>query len=185
MVLWPFFLLIAVIIKTESRGPVFFRQRRVGKDKRQFFIIKFRTMLSETPKDTPTHLLLNPDAFITRSGRVLRKTSIDELPQIFNILKGEMSIVGPRPALWNQSDLITERDLFGANALLPGLTGWAQVNGRDELAIAEKARYDGEYVRRIGFLFDVRIFFMTLYRVVSREGVKEGTNAGAPPETGK
>ena len=139
IILWPVFLILALIIKLESSGPVFFKQQRVGKDKKHFNILKFRTMRSGTPKDMPTHLLQNPDAYITRSGKFLRRTSLDELPQIINIIKGEMSIIGPRPALWNQYDLIKERDMYRANDIYPGLTGWAQINGRDEVPIEIKA----------------------------------------------
>ncbi|WP_443659356.1 sugar transferase [Clostridium algidicarnis] len=174
IILSPLFILLAIIIKLDSKGPVFFKQKRVAKDKLYFNILKFRTMRVDTPKDMPTHMLNNPDAFITRLGRFLRKTSLDELPQIINILKGEMSIVGPRPCLWNQYDLIAERDKYGANNIHPGLTGWAQVNGRDELPIDVKAKLDGEYVKRMNFTFDVKIFFMTIFRVIKSEGVKEG-----------
>ena len=139
----PLFLAIIVVIKIDSRGPIFFKQKRVGKDKEYFEILKFRTMRVDAPKDSPTHLLGDPERWITRAGRVLRRTSLDELPQLFNILKGDMSIVGPRPALWNQHDLIAERDKYGANDVLPGLTGWAQVHGRDELPIEVKAKLDG------------------------------------------
>ena len=144
LVLLPVFLVLAVAIKADSRGPVLFRQKRVGIHKNFFHILKFRTMRIDTPKDTPTHLLKNPESYITKVGRFLRKSSLDELPQIFNILKGDMAIVGPRPALWNQDDLIAERDKYGANDIRPGLTGWAQINGRDELSIAVKAKLDGE-----------------------------------------
>lgn len=181
IVLAPVFLILAVWIKMDSPGPVFFTQKRVGKDKTYFDILKFRTMRTDAPHDMPTHLLQNPEAFITKSGRFLRKTSLDELPQIINILKGEMSVVGPRPALWNQDDLIAERDKYGANAVMPGLTGWAQVNGRDELEIGEKARYDGEYVRHITFKMDVTCFLMTVGSVLRHKGVIEGgTGAMAP-----
>lgn len=166
--------IIAVFIKAESKGPVIFKQKRIGRDKKEFYIYKFRTMRSDTPKDMPTHLLSNPESFITKTGAFLRKTSLDELPQIFNILKGEMSIVGPRPALWNQYDLIELRDKNGSNALVPGLTGWAQINGRDELEIEEKARLDGEYVKKISFLFDIRCFFMTFICVLKKDGYVEG-----------
>ncbi|MEJ9161056.1 sugar transferase, partial [Paenibacillus graminis] len=145
LLLWPFFLIIAVIIKLTSKGPVLFKQKRLGKHKREFYILKFRTMRTDTPSDMPTHLLQDPDFFITSVGKFLRKTSLDELPQIINILKGEMSIIGPRPALWNQYDLIAERDKYRANDIKPGLTGWAQINGRDELTIEKKANLDGEY----------------------------------------
>lgn len=170
----PFFLLLIIAIKLDSRGPVFFRQKRVGIHKTHFNILKFRTMRVDTPGDTPTHLLENPERWITRVGRFLRKTSLDEIPQILNILKGDMSFVGPRPALWNQYDLIAERDKYGANDVPVGLTGWAQINGRDELEIIDKARLDGEYARRIGFLMDLRCFFGTFFSVLRGEGVIEG-----------
>lgn len=166
--------LIALWIKMDSPGPVFFRQKRVGREKTHFMILKFRTMRIDTPCDVPTHLLKNPYAYITRSGRFLRKTSLDELPQLINILKGEMSFVGPRPALWNQFDLIQRRDAAGANALRPGLTGWAQVNGRDELDIDVKARFDGEYARNLSFLMDARCVLRTLRDAFRGEGVVEG-----------
>ena len=174
ILLSPVLLIIALIIKLTSPGPVFFKQKRVGKNKTYFNILKFRTMRTDTPKDTPTHLLTNPDQYITPIGKVLRKTSLDELPQIINILKGDMSIIGPRPALWNQYDLIEERDRYGANDILPGLTGWAQINGRDELEIDVKARLDGEYVERMSFLFDCKCFFGTITSVLKHEGVVEG-----------
>jgi len=174
LLLWPLMLVIAILIKLDSKGPVFFRQKRIGKGKSEFFILKYRTMRIDTPKDIPTHLLSNPEAYITRVGRFLRKTSLDELPQIFNILKGEMSIVGPRPALWNQDDLIAERDKYGANDVVPGLTGWAQINGRDKLPIPEKARLDGEYVRQMGLGMDLKCFFKTIISVIKRDGVVEG-----------
>lgn len=174
IVLSPLFILLSLFIKLDSKGPVFFRQKRVGKNKEHFYILKFRTMRIDTPKDMPTHLLSDPEAFITRMGKFLRKTSLDELPQIINIIKGEMSIVGPRPALWNQYDLIAERDKYGANDLLPGLTGWAQINGRDELPIDVKAGLDGEYVRKVSFSMDVKCFFGTFISVVKRDGVVEG-----------
>ena len=174
LVLCPVFLLIALIIKLDSKGPVFFRQKRIGKHKKEFHILKFRTMRTDTPKDIPTHLLQNPDAFITKPGKLLRKSSLDELPQIINILRGEMSIIGPRPALWNQYDLIAERDKYGANDLFPGLTGWAQINGRDELPIEVKAKLDGEYVVRISFGFDVKVLIKTIASVIRSEGVGEG-----------
>lgn len=181
VVLAPVFLILAVWIKLDSPGPVFFTQKRIGKGKTHFHILKFRTMRMDAPHDMPTHLLQNPEAFITKSGRFLRKTSLDELPQVINILKGEMSIVGPRPALWNQDDLIAERDRYGANDVTPGLTGWAQVNGRDELEIEEKARYDGEYVRHITFKMDVTCFLMTIGSILRHKGVIEGgTGALAP-----
>ena len=174
ILLLPVLLIIALIIKLTSPGPVFFKQKRVGKNKTYFNILKFRTMRTDTPKDTPTHLLANPDQYITSIGKVLRKTSLDELPQIINILKGDMSIIGPRPALWNQYDLIKERDRYGANDILPGLTGWAQINGRDELEIDVKARLDGEYLERMSFLFDCKCFFGTITSVLKHEGVVEG-----------
>lgn len=203
-------LVIAVLIKVDSPGPVFFRQKRVGKGKGYFNILKFRTMYTDAPKDMPTHLLKNPDVMITRVGRVLRKTSLDELPQLFNILAGHMSIVGPRPALWNQDDLIEQRDRWyidrngelhylsagneeefstdhtwgengalntkteNVNDLRPGLTGWAQVNGRDELEISLKAAYDGEYLQRLSFGFDCRCILRTAKQVIRSEGVVEG-----------
>ena len=174
LLLWPLMLVIAILIKLDSKGPVFFRQKRIGKGKSEFFILKYRTMRIDTPKDIPTHLLSNPEAYITRVGRFLRKTSLDELPQIFNILKGEMSIVGPRPVLWNEDDLIAERDKYGANDVVPGLTGWAQINGRDELPIPEKARLDGEYVRQMGLGMDLKCFFRTIVSVFRSDGVVEG-----------
>lgn len=167
-------LLIAVAIKVESKGPVFFRQKRVGLHKEHFEILKFRSMRTDTPKDQPTHLLQNPEAYITKVGGFLRKTSLDELPQLLNILKGDMSFVGPRPALWNQYDLIEERDKYGANDVMPGLTGWAQINGRDELEIPVKAKLDGEYVQKCSFLFDCKCFFGTFKSVAKAEGVVEG-----------
>lgn len=167
-------LILAVAVKLDSRGPVFFRQRRLGLHKKPFLILKFRTMRIDTPRDMPTHLLQNPEQFITRTGRFLRKTSLDELPQLFNIFAGQMAIVGPRPALWNQEDLIAQRDQYGANDIRPGLTGWAQINGRDELEITEKARLDGEYVRNLSFLFDCKCFFGTIFKVLKRDGVVEG-----------
>ena len=168
------FLILCIAIKIESKGPVLFKQKRVGIHKRHFNILKFRTMRIDTPKDTPTHLLENPDQYITRVGKFLRKTSLDELPQLFNILVGHMAIIGPRPALWNQFDLIEERDKYGANDVRPGLTGWAQINGRDELEIPVKAKLDGEYVQRIGFGFDVKCFFGTITSVLRHDGVVEG-----------
>ena len=175
IVLFPFFCIFAIIIKLESKGPVFFKQKRIGKDKKNFYIYKFRTMRTDTPKDMPTHMLKNADSYITKSGKIFRKTSIDELPQIINILKGQMSIIGPRPALWNQEDLIEERDKYNANSIRPGLTGWAQVNGRDELEIPIKAKFDGEYVEKMSFLFDIKIFFKTIIKVFKHDGVVEGS----------
>lgn len=174
IILAPVFLVIIIAIKIDSKGPVLFEQRRVGIHKNHFCILKFRTMRIDTPKDTPTHLLENPDQWITKVGKFLRKTSLDELPQIINIFKGEMSIIGPRPALWNQYDLIDERDKYGANDVPVGLTGWAQINGRDELEIDVKARLDGEYVEKIGFLMDVRCFLGTIFSVLRSDGVVEG-----------
>lgn len=174
IVLSPVLIIISLIIKIDSKGPVFFKQKRVGKNKVYFEIYKFRTMYTDTPKDMPTHLLNNPDIFITKVGRFLRKTSLDELPQLFNIFKGEMAIVGPRPALYNQYDLISERDKYGANDIRPGLTGWAQINGRDELEIDEKARLDGEYAQNITIRMDLKCFFGTIISVLKHEGVVEG-----------
>ena len=174
LVLSPVYLLLALAIKIDDPGPVFFRQKRVGIHKTHFQILKFRTMKMETPGETPTHLLENPEQYITRVGRVLRKFSLDELPQIFQIFTGKMSVIGPRPALWNQFDLIAERDKYGANDVRPGLTGWAQINGRDELPIDVKARYDGEYVQNISFRFDCKCFFSTILSVVRHDGVVEG-----------
>ena len=174
IILLPFFILFAIIIKIESKGPVFFMQKRVGKNKKFFYIYTFRSMRSDTPKDMPTHMLQNAESYITKFGAFMRKTSIDELPQIINILKGDMSIIGPRPALWNQDDLIAERDKYHANDVLPGLTGWAQVNGRDELPIPVKAKFDGEYVEKMSFSFDIKIFFKTIINVFKHEGIVEG-----------
>lgn len=173
VLLSPIFLLIAIIVKIDSKGPIFFKQKRVSIHKTYFSILKFRTMRTDTP-DVPTHLLEDPDIFITRSGKILRKTSLDELPQIINILTGKMSIIGPRPALWNQEDLIAERDKYGANDIYPGLTGLAQISGRDELPIIEKSKIDGDYVQLLSFSEDVKIFFGTITSVLKRDGVKEG-----------
>ena len=167
-------ILLSIAIKLDSPGPVLFRQKRVGLNKSHFYILKFRTMRIDTPRDMPTHLLVNPEQYITRVGRFLRKTSLDELPQLFNILAGHMAIVGPRPALWNQFDLIAERDKYGANDIRPGLTGWAQINGRDELEIDVKARYDGEYVQRMSLAFDTHCILGTVTAVLRRDGVVEG-----------
>lgn len=174
IILSPLFLLIAIWIKINSKGPVFFRQKRVGKNKELFEIYKFRSMRTDTPSDMPTHLLNDPDAFITSSGEFLRKTSLDELPQLINIIKGDMAIIGPRPALWNQYDLIEERDKYKANDVRPGLTGWAQINGRDELEIPVKAKLDGDYVQNISFFFDLKCFFGTISSVLRSDGVVEG-----------
>ena len=167
-------ILLSIAIKLDSPGPILFKQKRVGRGKSHFYILKFRTMRIDTPKDMPTHLLVNPQQYITRVGRFLRKTSLDELPQLFNILAGHMAIVGPRPALWTQFDLIAERDKYGANDIRPGLTGWAQINGRDELEIDAKARYDGEYVERMSLAFDARCILGTVTAVLRRDGVVEG-----------
>ncbi len=174
LVLSPALLLLCIAIKMDSRGPVLFKQKRVGLHKTYFPIYKFRTMRIDTPKDMPTHLLANPDQYITKVGHFLRKSSLDELPQLFNILKGDMSFVGPRPALWNQDDLVAERDKYGANDVLPGLTGWAQINGRDELEIPVKAKLDGEYIKRMSFAFDMRCFLGTFVSVLKADGVQEG-----------
>lgn len=174
VILSPLLLIIAVAIKIDDPGPVLFRQKRVGIHKTHFSIMKFRTMKMDTPKDTPTHLLENPEQYITKVGKILRKSSLDELPQIFQIFTGKMSIIGPRPALWNQFDLIAERDKYGANDVRPGLTGWAQINGRDELPIEVKARFDGEYVEKLSFLFDCKCFFGTIGAVLKHDGVVEG-----------
>ena len=175
MLLSVLFLFVAAAIKIDSKGPVFFKQKRIGKNKREFYIIKFRTMKFDTPKDIPTHMLNNPGLYITRTGRFLRRTSLDELPQVLNILRGKLSFIGPRPALYNQFDLIAERDKYGANNIYPGLTGWAQINGRDELSIKVKAQYDGEYARTMSFIFDVKVFLKTVCNVFGGRGVKEGT----------
>ena len=174
VILSPLLLIIAVAIKIDDPGPVLFRQKRVGIHKTHFSIMKFRTMKMDTPKDTPTHLLENPEQYITKVGKFLRKSSLDELPQIFQIFTGKMSIIGPRPALWNQFDLIAERDKYGANDVRPGLTGWAQINGRDELPIDVKARFDGEYAEKLSFLFDCKCFFGTIGAVLKHDGVVEG-----------
>lgn len=174
VLLLPIFLILMVSIKIDSKGPVFFRQKRVGKNKRYFNILKFRTMRTDAPKDMPTHLLQNPDAFITRTGKFLRKTSLDELPQLINIICGDMSFIGPRPALWNQFDLIEERDRYDANSIRPGMSGLAQISGRDELPIDVKARLDGEYRKKINLWFDIRCFIGTFFSVLRQDGVVEG-----------
>lgn len=181
--LLPVLLVISLWVKLDSKGPIFFRQKRVGKGKKYFTIYKFRSMKAETPKDVPTHKFLTPDKYTTRVGRILRKTSLDELPQLWNILKGDMSVIGPRPALWNQDDLVAERDKYGANDIRPGLTGWAQINGRDELVIPIKAKLDGEYVQRISFTFDVRCFVGTIISVIRRKGILEGGNGTSSQKT--
>ena len=183
IVLSPIFLILIVAIKIDDPGSVFFAQKRVGDGKRHFMLYKFRTMKMSTPHDTPTHLLENPEQYITRVGRFLRKSSLDELPQIWNILRGDMSIIGPRPALWNQFDLIEEREKYGANDVRPGLTGWAQINGRDELEIPVKAKLDGEYVERMSFGFDCRCFFGTITSVLRSDGVVEGGTGSREKET--
>ncbi|MCM1189487.1 MAG: sugar transferase [bacterium] len=187
ILLSPLFAGLMLAIKADSPGPVFFKQKRVGIHKTYFPILKFRTMRIDTPKDTPTHLLENPEQYITKVGRFLRRTSLDELPQILNILKGDMAVVGPRPALWNQYDLIAERDRYGANDILPGLTGWAQINGRDELPIDVKARLDGEYVKMMSLKTDLKCILGTVKSVAKQEGVVEGgTGAlGKTAEPGK
>ena len=174
IVLSPVFIVLCIWIKLDSKGPIFFKQKRVGKNKEYFNILKFRTMYIDTPKDMPTHMLSDPEQYITKAGKFLRKTSLDELPQIINILKGKMAVIGPRPALWNQEDLIEERDKYQANDIRPGLTGWAQINGRDELEINVKASLDGYYVEHISFLFDIKCFFGTITSVLKHEGVVEG-----------
>ena len=174
IVLTPVWLILTIAIFINDPGPIFFTQKRVGKKKKLFKILKFRTMKTSTPHNMPTHMLENPEQYITKVGGFLRKTSLDELPQIFNIFAGQMSIIGPRPALWNQDDLIAERDKYGANDVKPGLTGWAQINGRDELEIPVKAKLDGEYVEKMSFAFDVKCFFGTIKSVVKHEGVVEG-----------
>jgi len=183
LILSPIFLIIAIAIKIDSKGPVLFKQKRVGINKSHFNMLKFRTMRIDTPKDTPTHLLENPEQWITRVGKFLRKTSLDELPQIWNILVGHMSIIGPRPALWNQYDLIEERDKYGANDIRPGLTGWAQINGRDELPIEIKAKLDGEYVKNLSFKMDIKCFFRTIVSVLKHDGVVEGGTGRLEKET--
>lgn len=174
IVLSPLFIGIMVAIKLESKGPVFFKQKRVGVHQTHFNILKFRTMRIDAPKDMPTHLLVNPELYITNIGKFLRKTSLDELPQIINIIRGEMAIIGPRPALWNQYDLIEEREKYGVNNVLPGLTGWAQINGRDELPIEIKARLDGEYKKQLSFKMDLHCFLGTIVAVIGRKGLVEG-----------
>ena len=170
----PILMIIAVAVKIDSKGPVLFKQKRIAVNKKYFYIYKFRTMYMETPGNMPSHMLDNPDTYITKIGKTLRMFSLDELPQMINILKGDMAVIGPRPALWNQYDLIEERDKYGANNIKPGLTGLAQISGRDELPIAEKAQLDGEYVRKMSFLFDLKMFLMTIISVVKHDGVVEG-----------
>ncbi|MFB8533129.1 sugar transferase [Enterococcus casseliflavus] len=182
IVLSPILLILCIAIKIDSKGPVIFKQKRVGKNKTHFYIYKFRTMKVDTPQETPTHLLSNPDFFITRVGKFLRKTSLDELPQLFNILKGDMAVIGPRPALWNQYDLIEERDKYHANDIRPGLTGLAQISGRDELEIDYKARLDGQYTANITPMMDLKCFFETIISVFKSEGVVEGGTGSAKKE---
>lgn len=172
--LLPVFLILITAIKIDNPGTIFFKQKRIGINKNYFYMLKFRTMRIDAPKNTPTHLLKNPEQYITKLGKFLRKSSLDELPQLFNILSGKMSIIGPRPALWNQYDLSEERDKYGANGIRPGLTGWAQVNGRDELPIVVKAKFDGEYIKNMNFVLDCKCFLMTIFKILRREGVIEG-----------
>ncbi len=167
-------LLIALVIKLDSKGPVIFWQKRIGKNKTTYMMPKFRTMYTETPSEIPTHLLESPEKYITPVGKILRKTSLDEIPQLFCILVGKMSVVGPRPALWNQFDLLECREEYGANSVRPGLTGWAQINGRDELSVEEKAAFDGEYIDKMSFLFDCKCFFGTFLKVLKGDGIVEG-----------
>lgn len=171
----PLYIILAILVKCSSKGPVFFKQERIGKYKKHFKILKFRTMRIDTPKDVPTHLLENPEIYITGIGRFLRKTSLDEIPQAFNIFVGQMSIVGPRPALYNQDDLVLERDKYHANDIVPGLSGWAQCNGRDTLPIPEKAKLDGEYVKRFNIWFDIRIIFKTFFQAFRGKDEVEGS----------
>ncbi|MEC5313943.1 sugar transferase [Enterococcus casseliflavus] len=174
IVLSPVLLLLCLAIKIDSKGPIIFKQKRVGKNKTHFNIYKFRTMKIDTPKEMPTHLLSDPDFYITKVGKILRKTSLDELPQLFNIIKGDMAVIGPRPALWNQYDLIEERDKYGANDIRPGLTGLAQISGRDELEIPIKAKLDGKYTDNISLMMDIKCFFGTITSVFKSDGVVEG-----------
>lgn len=174
ILLLPLIAVIIVVIKLDSKGPVLFKQRRIGINKSHFNMLKFRTMRIDTPQNTPTHLLSNPKQYITKVGGILRKTSLDELPQVWNIFRGDMSIIGPRPALWNQNDLAQERDKYGANDIVPGLTGWAQINGRDELPIEEKAKLDGEYVKKASLRMDIKCFVGTIVKVLKSDGIIEG-----------
>lgn len=182
VVLSPVLVLIALLVKASSPGAVLFRQRRIGRHRREFMMLKFRTMREDAPHDTPTHLLSDPMAHVTPLGSILRRTSLDELPQVWNVLRGDMSFVGPRPALWNQYDLIAEREKYGANDVRPGLTGWAQVNGRDELPVDEKARLDGYYVEHMSVAFDIGCILRTLTAVVTARGVAEGWTGGSGDE---
>jgi len=170
----PLYIILAILVKCTSKGPIFFKQVRIGKYKKHFKILKFRTMRVDTPKDVPTHLLENPEKYITGVGRFLRKTSLDEIPQVFNIFVGHMSIVGPRPALYNQDDLVAERDKYHANDIIPGLSGWAQCNGRDTNSIERKAELDGEYVKRFNIWFDIRIIFRTFFQALFGKDEVEG-----------
>ena len=183
VILSPLLIVLIVLIKLDSKGPIIFRQKRVGKDKKHFNIYKFRTMKIDTPKNTPTHLLENPDQWITRIGKIMRKTSLDEIPQFLNILKGDMSFVGPRPALWNQYDLIKERDKYNVHKVLPGVTGWAQVNGRDELLIPDKAKLDGEYLNHLNLLTDIKLVLKTFIVEFKNDGVVEGGTGTIEKET--
>ncbi len=176
-------LIVAIVIRCEDPGPVIFKQKRIGRGRKNFMLYKFRSMRMDTPRDTPTHLLSNPEQYILKVGGFIRKTSIDELPQLWNILKGDMSLIGPRPALWNQIDLADERDKYGANDIKPGLTGWAQINGRDELEIPAKAKLDGEYAKKLGFGFDVKCFFGTIASVLKQDGVVEGGTGETKKQT--
>ena len=170
----PLYIVLAILVKCTSKGPVFFKQERIGKNKKHFQILKIRTMRIDTPKDVPTHLLENPEKYITGVGRFLRKTSLDEIPQAFNIFVGHMSVVGPRPALYNQDDLVAERDKYHANEIIPGLSGWAQCNGRDTNSIERKAELDGEYVKRFNIWFDIRIVFKTIFQAFRGKNEVEG-----------
>lgn len=176
IVLSPVLLALAAVIKITSRGPILFKQRRIGRNKREFLIYKFRTMRINAPKDVPTHMLADADIFITPVGRFMRRTSLDELPQLFNIIRGQMSIVGPRPALYNQHDLISLRDRYGINRLRPGLTGWAQINGRDELPIPVKVKYDLYYLKNQSMWLDIKIIFRTFFKAISGKGVVDGND---------
>lgn len=178
IVLLPIFLIVAIAVKVSSKGPVLFKQTRVGRSRRTFTIYKFRTMLTEAPKDCPPYMFDNPDIYITKVGNFLRKSSIDELPQVLNVLKGEMSFIGPRPATPKEEELNQLRDVYGVFTVRPGITGWAQINGRDEMYIDRKAKLDGEYVQKMSFLFDMKIFFLTIVKVFKREGIMEGKYEG-------
>ena len=170
----PLFILISILIKCSSKGPILFKQRRIGKGKKEFMIFKFRTMKIDAPANVPTHLLENPDAYMTKIGKFLRKTSLDEIPQAFNILAGQMSVIGPRPALWNQTDLISERDKYHANDIVPGLSGYAQCHGRDTLPIPDKAKLDGYYVEKFGLFFDIGILLKTVVQAFVGKDEVEG-----------